>query len=177
MSTRHAYWLSALFLGLATPLMAGQVPIQGVTGTIALPDSVDKFYSGVNKALVKTTDGIDHITRKKNKTRVREEAASLDSLKPGTPVVVHYMVKGIPTSADPIDAVVRDHVRPNDAIVTKVDRHKNQITIEFADGTTEMLRLTQNDLENSNARRSRVVIHYSDASGRKVVQYFKPVTS
>lgn len=177
MRIRHALSLSALFLGLATPLTAGQVPIHGVTGTIALPDSVDKFYSDVNKALVKTKDGIDHITGRKNATNLDGEAASLDTLQPGTAVVVHYMVKGIRASADPIDSGGRNGVRPNEGIVTQIDRHRNHITIRLADGATETLRLTHNNADNSNTRRSRIVVYYSDASGRKVAQYFKRVTS
>jgi hypothetical protein len=176
MRIRHALSL-ALFLGLATPLTAGQVPIHGVTGTIALPDSVEKFYSGVNKTLVKTKDGIDHITGKKNATTPDAEAASLDTLQPGTAVVVHYMVKGIRASADPIDSGGRNGVRPNEGIVTHIDRHRNHITIRLADGTTETLRLTHNNADNSNTRRSRIVVYYADASGRKVAQYFKRVTS
>ena len=176
MNTRHAYWLGALFLGLATPLMAGQVPIHGVTGTIALPENVDNFYSGLNKALAKTNDGIHHISRQK-KTRVDGRAASLDGLQPGAAVVVHYTVKGIQTSANPIDAIRGNGVTPNDGIVMKVDRQRNHITIEFADGTTETLRITHDQLDDSNARRSRMIVYYSDVSGRKVSRYFKRVGS
>ena len=173
MIARHSLWLTALFLGLATPIMARQVPIHGVTGTIALPDGVDKVYSGVNKALVKTKDGIDHIARKHED----RNATLLDRLQVGTPVEVHYTVKGIRASADPIDAVGRNGARPNEGIVTKIDRHRNRITIQFANGATEILRPAHGNVNNSNARRSRIVVRYSDVSGRKVAQYFKRVTT
>ena len=177
MNTRYTLWLGALFLALATRLMAQQIPIHGVTGTIALPDTVDKFYSEVNKALAKTSDGIRQIGRKKNTTKVDGEAASLDSLQPGTAVVVRYTVKGIQTSADPIDAIGRNRVSLDEGIVTKVDRHRNQITVHLADGTTETLRLARNDAGNSNARQSRIIVSYADVSGHNVAQYFKRVTS
>jgi hypothetical protein len=173
MIARHSLWLSALFLGLATPIMARQPPIHGVTGTIALPDGGDKVYSGVNKALVKTKDGIDRIARKHDD----RNATSLDRLQVGAPVEVHYTVKGIRASADPIDAVGRNGVRPNEGIVTNIDRQRNRITIQFADGATEILRPAHGNVNNSNARRSRIVVRYSDASGRKVAQYFKRATA
>ena len=152
-----------------------QVPIHGLTGTIALPDNVDKFYSGMNTLLVKTSDGIEHVIHVTKGTQVHGGAASLDSLRPGTTVVVHYTVKGIQTSADEIDRVGSDGLKTNEGTVTSIDRVKKRITIKFANGTSETLRLTKHAaLDSEGHTHSRVIVYYSDESGRKVAHYFKP---
>src|SRR4030095_8851111 len=131
MKTQPGYWLGSLLCGvLALPAsaLAGQglvqIPIPGVTGIIAPAYSVEQFYDGVNKILVETGEGIDHL-RGATKAKADGEAASLDGLRPGTPVVVHYSVKGIQTSADANDAVERSGSSvneggvPNDARATQ----------------------------------------------------------
>src|SRR5688572_26592569 len=63
MSTHPGLLTTSLIVGwllLSGPLTAsGQiVRVPGVTGTLALPESVDKFYADVNKILVKTSDAV-----------------------------------------------------------------------------------------------------------------------
>jgi hypothetical protein len=156
-------WL--LFSG---PLTAsGQiVRVPGVTGTLALPESVDKFYADVNKILIKTSDAVDHITRKSNDGEDPDAAASFDALQYGTEVVVQYVVKGIATSS---------HSTPNESIVTGVDRDKKRITISFKGGGTKTLRLAKHGAFSEDDPRSRVVVYHRDASGRTAAAYFKPV--
>ena len=100
MKTHRGYWLGSLLCGALTlpaSAFAGQslvqIPIPGVTGIIAPAYSVEQFYDGVNKILVETGEGIDHL-RGATKAKADGEAASLDGLRPGTAVVVHYSVKG-----------------------------------------------------------------------------------
>src|SRR4051812_28399522 len=110
MRTHPGYSLGSLVLGMlmcsAWPVTA-QVPIPGLTGTLGLPGSVDKFYSGVNKALVKIDDGVDHLGRPTKRPAVHGDAATLASLRPGTTVIVRYTVEGIPVSSDDIDAIAQ----------------------------------------------------------------------
>lgn len=173
MKTHAGYWLGSLLCGALTlpaSALAGQspaqVPIHGVTGTIATPESVDRFYDGVNKTLVKTGEGIDHL-RGATKAKADGEAASLDGLRPGTPVVVHYSVKGIQTSADANE----DGSSVNEGIITNVDRSSKRITIRFAGGSTETLRLTR-----STSGGGRVIVYYPDQAGQRVAHYFKPAS-
>jgi len=177
MKTHAGYWLGSLLCGALTlpaSALAGQsppqVPIHGVTGTIATPESVRSFYDGVNKTLVKTGEGIDHL-RGATQAKADGEAASLDGLRSGTPVVVHYSVKGIQTSADANDAVERNGSSVNEGIVTNVDRSSKRITIRFAAGSTETLRLTR-----STSGGGRVIVYYPDRSGQQVAHYFKPAS-
>lgn len=182
MSIHPGHWLGPLVCGLlALPaaLMAGQglvqIPIHDFSGTIALPESVDKFYSDVNKILVTTGSGINRVTRT-SKGPKAHDGESLDNLKPGTAVVVHYTVKGILASADDTVGIDEDR-RLNEGVVTSVDRSRKRITIRFANGMTETLRSARPAAPDSAARtRSRVVVYYPDESGRRVAHYFKPTS-
>jgi hypothetical protein len=176
MKPHPGYWLGSLLCGALTlpaSALAGQspaqVPIHGVTGTIATPESVERFYDGVNKTLVKTGEGIDRL-RGATKAKPDGEAASLDGLRPGTSVVVHYSVKGIQTSADANDAVERSGSSVNEGIVTNVDRSSKRITIRFAGGSTETLRLTR------STSGGRVIVYYPDRAGQQAAHYFKPAS-
>ena len=170
MSTYPSVWIRSSIVGtllICAPMTAvGQVRVPGVTGTFALPTSVDKFYSDVNKILVATGDAVDHIARKSNDTKDGDTDASLDALQRGSTIVVQYVVKGVPTSS---------HSTPNESIVTGVDRDKKRITVAFKGGATETLRLTKHGAFSEDHPRSRVVVYHRDASGRTVASYFKPV--
>jgi hypothetical protein len=171
--------LAAALPGLAAaqaPLV--HIPINGFNATIALPSSVDKFYSDVETALVKSSDGVEHIVDKTKGTTVHGSRGSLDSLQPGTAVMVHYTVKGIAASADDIDRIGREELKVNEGTVARVDRDRKRITIAFANGTTETLRLAHPVYGESGApmeRVSRVIVFYPDQTGRRVAQSFKPV--
>lgn len=85
---------------------------------------------------------------------------------PSTIVAVRYAVKGIQASPDwqPNGANI------NEGRVTRVDRGRKQITIEYANGGTETLHS-----DNSfTAHSSRVIVYYADESGRQVTRFFKP---
>ncbi len=70
MSTHPSLWTTPLIVAtllISAPLTArGQVRVPGVTGTFALPTSVDKFYSDMNKILVATSDAVEHIAGESN---------------------------------------------------------------------------------------------------------------
>jgi hypothetical protein len=182
MSIQTPYWLCPLFVGLVTltapRTTAAQAPINGFNATIALPSSVDKFYSDVHTVLVKTSDGVEHRVHVTKGTTAHGGPASLDSLKPGTAVAVHYTVKGIQASADEIDLIGPEGLRVNEGTVTNVDRARKRITIAFSNGTRETLRLRQHVAEESDEhapKSSRVIVYYPDESGQRVAHYFKPL--
>ena len=169
------FWLSPLLLGafaLALPTTAdAQIfvpPNNGFNATIVLPSTIDAFYTGLNEGLEKTGDGIESLTHDNN--RVRKGVGSLDSLQPGTPVAVQYMVKGIQASADQTAQVSLNPVNINEGTVTRVDRDRKRITITFANGTTEALQSDNSFTQSS----SRVKVSYLDKSGRRVARFFKP---
>src|SRR5262245_42390430 len=115
----------ALTSRVATAQVQVHIPIHGVTGIVALPYNVDRFYTDLDKLLTALGGHLGGAS-----TQHVVEPASLESLKPGMPVVVHYTVRGI--QASPYDA--------NQGTVA--DIHKKVVTIRFADGATRSLRYT-----------------------------------
>ena len=165
MTIRSGYWLASLFVGLtlATPRTADaqrtSPPIHGFNGVIALPETVDAFYSGLNAGIEEASDGIEHLIGAAKGTKVRGGAVALEGLEPGTPLVVQYTVKGIGSSV-------------NRATVTKVDRSRKRVAVMFENGATDTLRAAG---KTDTQRSSRVVVYRSDESGKRVARYFKPV--
>jgi hypothetical protein len=175
MSILQRLWLGPLLLGafaIATPTADAQIlvpPNNGFNATIALPSTIDAFWTGVNEGLEKAGDGLDHLAGAKG-PRVRQGAGSLDSLQRGTPVAVQYTVKGIQSSADGAGQIGDDVLTANEGVVTKVDRGKKEVTVRFADGQTQKL-----ESENSfTSHSSRAIVYFRDQSGRRVAHYFKP---
>jgi hypothetical protein len=103
MRAQQRYWLGALFIGIlaaaaSQPVLAqGQAPpIGGFNATIALPETIDAFYDGINAGLEKAGDSIDSLTGRSRHLKMPGD--SLDALRPGTSVIVHYTVKGVQAS-------------------------------------------------------------------------------
>jgi hypothetical protein len=170
------YWLSPVFLGvfaLASPPTAGaQIlipPNNGFNATIALPSTIQAFWTGVDEGIEKAGEGLDHLGGTSG-TKVRKGLGSLDSLQPGTAVAVQYTVKGIQASADDATQLAPSGSNVNEGTVTRVDRGRKHVTIKFANGTTETLR-SDNSFTKSS---SRVIVYYADESGRRVAHLFKP---
>jgi hypothetical protein len=176
----YSIWLAPLFLGLLTPTTArtaaaqGETPpIHGFNATIALSETIEKFYSDVHIGLEKVGDGIEHLARATKGTKVRGGAAALEGLQPGTAVVVQYTVKGIRASADDEARQIGPNGSSvNEGTVMRVDPSRKRITVRFANGATETLRAPE---DSDTQRSSRVVVYRSDESGHRVARYFKPV--
>ena len=169
------FWLGPLLFGafaLATWTAEAQIlqppPNNGFNATIALPSTIDAFWTGVNEGLEKAGDGLDALTG--DGTKVAKGSGSFESLRPGTPVAVQYAVKGIQASPRLDSQTAPNGANVNEGTVTRVDRSRKQITIKYANGGTETLHS-----DNSfTAHSSRVIVHYADESGRQVARAFKP---
>jgi hypothetical protein len=135
----------------------GPVPIHGVTGTLALQPNVDQFYAGVNTLLV----GAQHLFRVTTGTEMHGTVDSLETLQPGTPVVVHYGPNGL---------------KQADGVVTRVDLYKSRMTVRYPDGAAETFRLTHAEEAGRANTGKRVVVYYPDESGEKVAHFFKRTT-
>lgn len=161
------------FSALAAAQRAG-VPIHGVTGTLALPGNVDKIYDGVNTLVVKTVDGANHVVRVDKDTKVHGGAEALAGLQRGTPIVVHYTMKGDDVLSDEIDQLGDGGLANGEGTVTAVDRVHKTVTVRYATGATETLKLTHHAaIEGTPARGNRVIVYYRNESGKKVAHYFK----
>ena len=150
------------------------VPIHGITGTYALPGNVDKIYDGVNTLIVKTIDGTNHVIRVDKDTKVHGGAEALAGLQHGTPIVVHYTMKGDQLSSDEIDQIGNGGLSNVDGTVSAIDQVRKTVTVTYATGATEKLKLTHHAaVEGTPAKGNRVIVYYTNESGEKVVHYFK----
>jgi hypothetical protein len=154
-----------------------------VTGTIALEGTMEKFYKGVNVFIVKTSDGIEHMVYFTKNLLIHGGPVdgTLADLQEGRTVVVHYKVIDARATAEEIDRL-DDGLKITEGTVVRISRSRREITIRFANGTTETLRLTERaaadagpGLENGDPD-LQVKVFYSDEHGQKVVHYFRRAT-
>ena len=108
----------------------------------------------------------------------------LDGLREGTTVVVHYTVVGTEQAVREIDVIGNEGLEVTEGTVTRVDQGHRQITVRYANGTTEVFQLTERaTAEAAQAADQRapagtkVVIYYSDESGQKVAHSFRRVSN
>jgi hypothetical protein len=183
--------ISVVVAGLlltGTALFAGQQPppINGVTGTIALEGTVDKIYQAGNTVTVKTADGVRHLLHFTERTVVHGSktagANALDGLEDGSRVVVHYTADGEAKTAHEVDRIAKDGLKTMNGVVTQVDRDAKTISIRLADGSVQILRLTERaasdvskDIDGAAAGTAKVVVYYTDEAGHRVAHYFKRV--
>lgn len=176
---RHATFVTgaiaiAMAFRLSAPPRADAaqyVKIHGLTGTWALPANVDKIYDGVDTLIVTTEDGVRHTVHVNDGTKVHG-ADTLANLPRGTAVVVHYTTKGEHQVADEIDSL--GGLSQTEGVVAAVDRVDKVLTVKYANGTVERLKLTSHALdEGGNLKGNRVIVYYTSESGQKVAHYFK----
>ena len=140
---------------------------------MALPANVDKIYDGLNTIVVTTADGVHHVIHPTPDAKIHG-AQALASLQRGTPVVVHYTTAKGEKVSDEIDVLGSTGLKYTEGTVTAVDRVRKTITVKYASGTAETLKLTQHAAEEGGTiKGNRVAVYYSDESGRKVAHYFK----
>jgi hypothetical protein len=172
---------AGLIVGSSMPLGAQSPP--PVQGTIALEGTMKKFYRAANVVVVTTMDGVEHMYHFTKDLVVHGGKGAgvdaLEDLREGTTVVVHYTVSGAEASAQEIDLFGDEGLKITEGQVAKIDRRRQEITIRFANGTTETLRMTSRlaesarGAEKAGADANKVIVYYSDEAGRKVVHYFK----
>jgi hypothetical protein len=193
-SERNAHRRIAAGLGWAAALAAGLVLIPGravdaqnrppLLEPIALEGTMKQFYRGVNVVVVTTKDGVEHIYHFTKDLIVhggnKPGVDALEGLREGTTVVIHYTMSGSRASAEEIDLVGDEGLLITEGAVTNIDRRKKEITIKFGDGTTETLQMTtraaiesEAGIGESREEANKIIVYYSDESGRKVAHYFK----
>jgi len=161
-------------------------PLNGGNGTIALEGTTNKVYTALNVIIVQTIDGVEHILHYTKDLLVHggtgEGVDALQGLEEGSTVVVHYTATNTEETAEEIDRIGDKGIMKAEGFVEQVDRGRKQITIRFANGTSETLRLTEraaaeahSDLDDASKGGARVVVYYSDEAGRKVAHFFKKI--
>ena len=135
-----------------------------------------------NTVIVKTVDGVEHRVSVTKRTLVHGGTSTgpLHGLQEGSPVVVHFPAQGANVSALEIDDLGQDGLKVTEGIVTRVDRARKRITITFANGSTETIRLTDHaaldagtDIAEATNDGNKVTVYYSVEGGRKLAHFFK----
>jgi len=175
--------VSLLVAPASTPAQdpGDSVPIPGVTGTIGLDGTIDKFYHVTHSAIVKTADGVRHLVHLTRHTAVHGAGSADDAfngLEEGSRVVVHYVEEGDKKTAVEIDRVDDDGLTLLEGTVKHVDRAGKKLTLQLADDSVVTLRLTDRaarDVGKDIEGAGRVVVYYADDGGERVAHYFRKV--
>ena len=176
MNHQHEHWLAATFLLMLTLLVARSAPGQnmrpppnnGFNATIVLPETIDAFYTGLNKGLEEMGDGIDALTGSSKDST--SHGGALEDLRPGTRVVMQYTVKGIQASSDVSNSNAGDAAATNEGTVIGVDHDRKRVTIKFAVGPTQTFKAADETERDS----SRVILYRADDPAPRRPHYFKP---
>jgi hypothetical protein len=150
---------------------------------IALEGTVTQFYRAANVVIVKTMDGMEyayHFTRDLVVHGGKKPGVdALDGLREGTTVVIHYE-DGDTQAALEIDVLGDEGLKIIEGVVADIDRRDKDITIRFADGRTETLRMTErataesrSEITQSSGHAPRIVVYYTDEKGKKLAHYFR----
>ena len=146
---------------------------------IALEGTMKQFYRGANVVIVTTMDGVEHVYQFTKNLIVhggkKPGVDALEDLRDGTMVAVHYTKSGQYAAAEEIDLLGDEGLKITEGAVTRIDRRKQEITIKYANGSTETLQMTSRAatesharIDESNGEKTRIVVYYADESGRKV---------
>jgi hypothetical protein len=152
-------------------------PIPGVTGTIGLDGTVDKFYAGTHQAIVKTADGVRHLLHLSSRTVVHGADNPLRGLEVGNHVVVQYVEDGDAKTAVEIDRIGDGGLKAVEGIVTNIDRPDKTLTVRLAvDDALVRLRLTDQAARHVGKNiepQTRVILYYAEDGGTWVAHYFR----
>jgi hypothetical protein len=162
-------------------------PIGGVTGTLAPEGTVQKTYEGAHTVIVKAMDGIEHLFHKTERTMGHGTTATGDDvlrgLEKGSRVVVHYTAEGERQTAGEVDRVAADGLTTIEGVIAHVDRRAKTMTIRFADGTRQTLRLTGRaaadvgkGIDRAAAGTAKVIVYVNDETGRPVAHLFERIS-
>lgn len=176
-------WMLAACVTLVwVPLASAQSqPVPGVTGTVATEGTVEQEYKGANAVIVKTKDGVEHVFNAAKGLVVHGNKGAgepLADLREGQQVVIHYTTGGAGDTAQEIDRVGADGLQTTEGTVIDINRARKQITVRFENRTTETFRLTDRAAADAGkgidaSGDTKVIIYYTDESGRKVAHYFR----
>jgi hypothetical protein len=146
--------MCALSFGARVALAQTAPPIQGVTGTIATEGSIDSQKKAAGAVARGAVDAARKLLPGGGTVQ-----NPLDALAEGSRVVVHDPAPASSSSAE--------------GVVIDINRRRQQITVRFADKTTETLRVLDRSGNNPGAH---VVVSLADQAGEKVGYDFTRVS-
>jgi len=167
---------STLFLlfcsrGFATSVMVGQI---------------EKIDNAAKTILVKAQDGTEHTFHLVQHTAIQGGDAttaaakgSLQGLKEGTQVAVHYTVKGKEETADEIDHLSGDGMKSAQGELVQLNEAAKTVTIKAQDGTVHVYELSKQAAEEAKGnvtdaaqKAGKVTVYYTEQAGHQVAHFF-----
>jgi hypothetical protein len=154
--------------GTSAGLSAQNVP--GVTGTIAPESTIQETDAAVHRIF----GGLKALFRGKGR-----DDEVLGRFREGRPVALRYAGQATTEATRELDLAATESPTLTEGVVTKIDVKAKTITIKFANGSQDTLRLANHLAADTGKQRGRaadegtVVVYYADASGRKVGVDFK----
>ena len=149
---------AGLFLFLPMPVDAQNRP--PLLEPIALEGTMKQFYKGANIVIVTTMDGVEHVYQFTKNLIVhggkKPGVDALEDLRDGTMVAIHYTETGPHAAAEEIDLLGDEGLKITEGVVTRIDRRRQEITIKYANGSTETLQMTSRATAESRCRHRRV---------------------
>jgi hypothetical protein len=161
----------------------------------AVSGAVTKIDTDGKTIAVKTADGTEHVFHYTEKTTVRgardagkdAKAGAVDIYfkgKEGTHVVVRYTEKGADKTAASVDDFGKDTMKVSEGTITKVNKAAHTVSIKTEDGAETTYNWSKDatiDTEHGVVNSSqyvakegdKVVVHYTEDAGKKVVHFFK----
>jgi hypothetical protein len=193
MDMANLKWMSKVLLILCTTAVFSMAydadVVHAVSGAVTKVDKEAKTIA------VKTADGTEHVFHYSEKTAIRgahdtakgAKAGAMDTYfagKEGTHVIVRYTEKGADKTASSVDDFGKDGLKVSEGTVTKVDKAGHTVAIKTEDGaetTYDWGKDATIDTEHGVVKSTRyvakegdkVVVHYSEDAGKKVVHFFK----
>jgi hypothetical protein len=173
-------------------LAAAQDVVHIVSGVVT---KVDKDAKTIG---VKTADGSEHVFKYTEKTGIRgykeaekgAKAGALDTYfagKEGEQVTVRYTKKGGDDVAMGVDDLGKDTQKMAKGTVTKIDKAAHTMTIKAEDGSEQTYSVGKDAARDSEKgvvkgwdytaakakEGDKVVVHYSESAGKKIVHFFE----
>jgi arginine repressor len=186
-------WMGKILLILCASAVLGLAYDTDVVHAVA--GAVTKVDKEAKTIAVKTADGSEQVFHYTEKTTVRgahgvakgAKTGAVDTYfagKEGTHVIVRYTEKGGEKTAGAVDDFGKDAFKVSRGTVTKVDKAGHTVAIKTEDGaetTYDWGKDATVDTEHGVVKGSqyvakegdKVVVHYSEDAGKKVVHFFK----
>jgi hypothetical protein len=155
--------------------------VSAVDGTVKKIDAVAKVVS------VETVDGAKHSFHYASDLAVhgadgtvKGSKDTLQGIKEGSTVAVHYTAKGGKETAHEIDRLGKDGLKETTVTILHFDSAAKTTAVKTADGTEETYRLsshatvdTAHDVYKATVKSAKVTIYYTEDAGKKTAHFIK----
>ena len=149
--------------------------------------TVKKIDTHSKTIIMKTSNGAEQAIHFSDRTAVQgvSEAGkgsreTLNGLKEGSEVAVHYTDNGTMKTAEEIDDIGKDGLKSGEGTIKRIDRGAKTLTLETAGGTEETYRLSEHaaqetgmESEEAGKKSVKVTVYYTEEAGHKIAHFFK----